>query len=232
MVPFTALNVAHPLPDHSPALASAPVRTPSSPRAIAPAASGQLSPAVSPSSRFGDSADKRHHNDRQMLLHQDGVVTNPSSSSPEGPVSQLLPALRQQQHQQRPSYDHGQTSAVAAAASSPVFIQPLSPPLRKDTASSVSTQASIESNNTSYSAESPPSLHQAPSMREETFQVAVSNLGRINRRRTGPLSQASRERAALIRKLGACRDCRRRRVAVSRPHPLLLSPRLHVSSNH
>jgi hypothetical protein len=29
------------------------------------------------------------------------------------------------------------------------------------------------------------------------------------------LSQQSRERAALIRKLGACHDCRRRRVAVS-----------------
>lgn len=38
---------------------------------------------------------------------------------------------------------------------------------------------------------------------------------RANRRRTGPLSADQRERAAIIRKLGACPDCRRRRVAVS-----------------
>lgn len=38
---------------------------------------------------------------------------------------------------------------------------------------------------------------------------------RANRRRTGPLSADQRERAAIIRKLGACSDCRRRRVAVS-----------------
>lgn len=38
---------------------------------------------------------------------------------------------------------------------------------------------------------------------------------RPNRRRTGPLTTEQRERAAVMRKLGACRDCRRRRVAVS-----------------
>lgn len=44
-----------------------------------------------------------------------------------------------------------------------------------------------------------------------------SDLGAIrrpSRRRTGPLSASQREKAALIRKLGACIDCRRRRVAV------------------
>lgn len=40
---------------------------------------------------------------------------------------------------------------------------------------------------------------------------------RASRRRTGPLSAQQREKAALIRKLGACTDCRRRRVAVSFP---------------
>ncbi|KAH7027696.1 uncharacterized protein B0I36DRAFT_364867 [Microdochium trichocladiopsis] len=40
---------------------------------------------------------------------------------------------------------------------------------------------------------------------------------RASRRRTGPLSAQQREKAALIRKLGACADCRRRRVACS-PH--------------
>lgn len=38
---------------------------------------------------------------------------------------------------------------------------------------------------------------------------------RANRRRTGPLTPEQRQRAAIIRKLGACADCRRRRVAVS-----------------
>ncbi len=92
-------------------------------------------------------------------------------------------------------------------------------PLRNDTASSVSTQAtaatlaSSETNTTSYSADTSPSLHQS------IFSIKdgsdVSNNRRASRRRTGPLSQQSRERAALIRKLGACPDCRRRRVAVS-----------------
>jgi hypothetical protein len=92
-------------------------------------------------------------------------------------------------------------------------------PLRKDTSSSISTQAtaatlgSSETNTTSYSADTSPSLHQS------IFSIKdgsdVSNNRRASRRRTGPLSQQSRERAALIRKLGACPDCRRRRVAVS-----------------
>ncbi|KAL1888230.1 hypothetical protein Sste5346_009704 [Sporothrix stenoceras] len=47
-----------------------------------------------------------------------------------------------------------------------------------------------------------------------------SDLGAIrrpSRRRTGPLSASQREKAALIRKLGACIDCRRRRVAEYSP---------------
>ncbi|KAJ6785390.1 hypothetical protein PWT90_04548 [Aphanocladium album] len=95
-------------------------------------------------------------------------------------------------------------------------------PLRKDTASSVSTAAtsatlaSAETNTTSYSADTSPSLHQS------IFSIKdgsdVSNNRRASRRRTGPLSQQSRERAALIRKLGACPDCRRRRVACHPSH--------------
>ncbi|PHH60181.1 hypothetical protein CDD81_1961 [Ophiocordyceps australis] len=95
--------------------------------------------------------------------------------------------------------------------------QASSPP-SKDTNSSISTQAttatlaSAETSNTSYSADTSPSLHQS------IFSIKdgsdVSNTRRTSRRRTGPLSQQSRERAALIRKLGACTDCRRRRVAV------------------
>lgn len=43
----------------------------------------------------------------------------------------------------------------------------------------------------------------------------LSQSRRANRRRTGPLTPEQRERAAVMRKLGACKDCRRRRVAVS-----------------
>ncbi|TWU75501.1 hypothetical protein ED733_005508 [Metarhizium rileyi] len=107
--------------------------------------------------------------------------------------------------------------AAMYSPTSPRLMHPDSPPPRKDTLSSISTQAttattaSAETNNTSYSAETSPSLHQS------IFSVKdgsdVSNTRRASRRRTGPLSQQSRERAALIRKLGACHDCRRRRVA-------------------
>lgn len=107
-------------------------------------------------------------------------------------------------------------------------LHPVTPPLRKDTCSSISTQAtsatlaSTETNNTSYSADTSPNLHQS------IFSIKdgsdVSNNRRTSRRRTGPLSQQSRERAALIRKLGACIDCRRRRVAVSHTHSVPRKP--------
>ncbi|VUC30012.1 unnamed protein product [Clonostachys rosea] len=130
-------------------------------------------------------------------------------------------------------------SAATAAASTPPshFFQPQppppqhhqhpssalsSPPPRKDTASSISTQAtsatqaSTETTNTSYSSDTSPTLHQSIfSLKDGTD---VSNSRRTSRRRTGPLSQQSRERAALIRKLGACSDCRRRRVACKPSH--------------
>ncbi|KAL5611680.1 hypothetical protein BROUX41_000742 [Berkeleyomyces rouxiae] len=48
--------------------------------------------------------------------------------------------------------------------------------------------------------------------------TSISNSRRPSRRRTGPLSQQQREKAALIRKLGACMDCRRRRVACHPSH--------------
>jgi hypothetical protein len=46
---------------------------------------------------------------------------------------------------------------------------------------------------------------------------------RASRRRTGPLTAVQRERAHLIRKMGACSDCRRRRVAVS----TIFQPQVH-----
>ncbi|EXK93924.1 hypothetical protein FOQG_05083 [Fusarium oxysporum f. sp. raphani 54005] len=114
------------------------------------------------------------------------------SAHPLAPNPDELPPLRQpsptspahytfEQHQQQQHHHHPHHN-----------LHPVTPPLRKDTCSSISTQAtsatlaSTETNNTS--------------------------------RRTGPLSQQSRERAALIRKLGACIDCRRRRVACHPSH--------------
>lgn len=93
-----------------------------------------------------------------------------------------------------------------------------SPPMRKDTASSTSTNASdttvvtttsTDTSTTAYSVESSQSIFSVKDGSE------ISSNRRASRRRTGPLSAAQREKAALIRKLGACPDCRRRRVAVS-----------------
>lgn len=106
-----------------------------------------------------------------------------------------------------------------------------SPPVRKDTNSSTSTTATIatlatiasnasnlssETAATAFSLGSPPSFpSQAVFSVKDGADVAASR--RATRRRTGPLSALQRERAALIRKLGACSDCRRRRVAVRAP---------------
>lgn len=97
------------------------------------------------------------------------------------------------------------------------------PPVRKDTTSSTSTNgtmaslatlASNESTATGYSVErSPGFASQAVFSVRDGNEVGTQR--RASRRRTGPLSAIQRERAALIRKLGACNDCRRRRVAVS-----------------
>lgn len=74
-------------------------------------------------------------------------------------------------------------------------------------------EPSIEEGEASSANKESPTLHQNVfSIRDEQ---SAQNRARTSRRRTGPLSQVSRERAALIRKLGACGDCRRRRVAVS-----------------
>ncbi|KAI1138216.1 hypothetical protein F5Y05DRAFT_419077 [Hypoxylon sp. FL0543] len=94
-------------------------------------------------------------------------------------------------------------------------------PLRKDTGSSTSTTAtdatavsnsSTDTNSTAYSVESSQSIFSVKDGSE------ISHNRRASRRRTGPLSAQQREKAALIRKLGACADCRRRRVACHPNH--------------
>jgi hypothetical protein len=100
-----------------------------------------------------------------------------------------------------------------------------SPPMRKDTNSSTSTTATIAtlatlasnaSNETAATAYSVDPSSKFPT--QAVFSVKdgadVVAQRRASRRRTGPLSAIQRERAALIRKMGACPDCRRRRVAV------------------
>ncbi|CAM1510136.1 Fc.00g004710.m01.CDS01 [Cosmosporella sp. VM-42] len=164
-------------------------------------------------------------------------VSLPSISSPPAPPSASLPAALQglppNPDEPPPLRQSSPTSPSSHYTFEPHHHQqqqhghhlhphPTSPPLRKDTSSSISTQAttatlaSTETNNTSYSADTSPNLHQS------IFSVKdgsdVSNNRRTSRRRTGPLSQQSRERAALIRKLGACNDCRRRRVACHPSH--------------
>lgn len=115
---------------------------------------------------------------------------------------------------------------------------PSSPPVRKDTTSSTSTIATTATLATGTSGETAPTvygnLEASPNFTTQAvFSVkdgadAAANR-RASRRRTGPLSAVQRERAALIRKLGACSDCRRRRVAVS---PIRFLVRWNLFAHH
>lgn len=166
------------------------------------------------------------------------------SLSPTAPASAPTPA-----HTPRPDDLHARHLPPPSTPSMAHYVSIASPPLRQDTGSSVSTQAttatlaSTETNNTSYSADTSPNPHQSIFSLKDGSDV--SNSRRTSRRRTGPLSQQSRERAALIRKLGACVDCRRRRVAVSHSHgpdrpasyaaeadPVLLALQCHPSHHN
>ncbi|PHH83690.1 hypothetical protein CDD82_4652 [Ophiocordyceps australis] len=170
----------------------------------------------------------------------------PAPASAPSPLLAVNLAQARQAHSSQPPLDLAATAPTPPALSSASIPRPddarprqslfsplpapahlhmthqASSPPPKDTNSSISTQAttatlaSAETSNTSYSADTSPSLHQS------IFSIKdgsdVSNTRRTSRRRTGPLSQQSRERAALIRKLGACTDCRRRRVACQPIH--------------
>ncbi|KAM0500573.1 hypothetical protein D7B24_008916 [Verticillium nonalfalfae] len=138
---------------------------------------------------------------------------------------------QQQQQQQQPQPQQQQPQQQLPSVTSPnhqtLNPNPASPPMRKDTNSSVSTTAttatmasagtemSTETNNTSYSADTSPNLTSIFHIKDG---ADMSNRIRASRRRTGPLSFQQREKAALIRKLGACLDCRRRRVACHPSH--------------
>ena len=152
------------------------------------------------------------------------------SKQEERPAQHASPGEQQYQQppQQSQQADHQpqaqpQQHQSGHGTPNPLLDQPTtstqpSSPMRKDTGSSNSTNAtdatavtnaSAETGATSYSVESSQSIFSVKDGAE------VSSNRRASRRRTGPLSAQQREKAALIRKLGACADCRRRRVAVS-----------------
>ncbi|CAK7234171.1 hypothetical protein SBRCBS47491_008859 [Sporothrix bragantina] len=109
---------------------------------------------------------------------------------------------------------------------------PSSPHMRLDTTSSTSptvttaTSGSAVATSTETSSDPPP--YSAGDEHSPTFAAQaifsakdgsdLNAMRRPSRRRTGPLSASQREKAALIRKLGACIDCRRRRVACHPNH--------------
>ncbi|KAK2002909.1 hypothetical protein LX36DRAFT_194920 [Colletotrichum falcatum] len=159
---------------------------------------------------------------------------SPSMSQHELPQAQhspaqqhVQPSLQQQQHEQQQQQQQQHVTPQQRQSSQQPPPTPglsASPPLRKDTNSSISTQAtaasaatnmSADTSNTSYSADTSPNLTSIFHVKDGSD---VSNRVRASRRRTGPLSQQQREKAALIRKLGACNDCRRRRVACHPSH--------------
>ncbi|KAB5584789.1 hypothetical protein GE09DRAFT_4358 [Coniochaeta sp. 2T2.1] len=104
-----------------------------------------------------------------------------------------------------------------------------SPPVRKDTISSTatsSTLATITSTDTVATAATALSIESPNNNYNNGHAVfpvsdaenANQQQRRPSRRRTGPLSAEQREKAALIRKIKACADCRRRRVACEPSH--------------
>ncbi|KAK4188508.1 hypothetical protein QBC35DRAFT_353773, partial [Podospora australis] len=101
-------------------------------------------------------------------------------------------------------------------------------PVRQNTTSSTTTVTTVATLATNETATTPYSLDTSspgfpvPSASHAVFSARDgSDLGgqrRPTRRRTGPLSALQRERASLIRKMGACHDCKRRRVACHPSH--------------
>lgn len=103
-----------------------------------------------------------------------------------------------------------------------------SQPVRKDTSSSISTAATFGNSTTLGTEDTPGTPYSSVASSPTTFAAQavfsardgsnVTPQRRASRRRTGPLTAVQRERAHLIRKMGACPDCRRRRVACHPNH--------------
>ncbi|KAI0126910.1 hypothetical protein BJ170DRAFT_423540 [Xylariales sp. AK1849] len=144
---------------------------------------------------------------------------------------QQVPRQQQQQQQQqqsgpRPDQQSAQPQQERNGSYLLELQSPASPehspqPVRKDTGSSTSTvgtDVTVTTNNTSDSNSTAYSVESSQSIFSVKDGAEISGSRRASRRRTGPLSAAQREKAALIRKLGACADCRRRRVACHPNH--------------
>ncbi|KAI1209691.1 uncharacterized protein F4807DRAFT_460438 [Annulohypoxylon truncatum] len=173
-----------------------------------------MHPAPSLSEAFPK--DSKTEDRGQHVPHQhDQQQQQPQQQSSGGHHRQpSQPQLQQQPHQgSHPEHvQHGSHPASPSQSATP---------MRKDTSSSTSTiatdatavsNASTDTNSTAYSVESSQSIFSVKDGSE------ISHNRRASRRRTGPLSAQQREKAALIRKLGACADCRRRRVACHPNH--------------
>lgn len=172
-----------------------------------------MHPAPSLSEAFPK--DSKTEDRGQHVSHQHDQQQQQQQQQPQGgghlrQPSQPLQSPRQGAHPEH--VQHGSHPASPSQSATPI---------RKDTGSSTSTtatdatavsNASTDTNSTAYSVESSQSIFSVKDGSE------ISHNRRASRRRTGPLSAQQREKAALIRKLGACADCRRRRVACHPNH--------------
>jgi hypothetical protein len=135
----------------------------------------------------------------------------------EGPASQAETEHSTHAHQHPHLEPNGHTHTRTHTGSA-------SPPVRQDTISSISTLATIASNvSTAQALESPltPTYeNQAHLHGQVTFRASPSasegaSKKKGARRRTGPLSEEQRHKAALMRRIGACDTCKAKRVGVS-----------------
>lgn len=136
-----------------------------------------------------------------------------SSSSGQSPGRGSLPT----------SYFEGYTLEQGLGRRSLSQRSPTSPSTQHETTSS-SNAAAIVTLTTGETASTPYSNASSPTAGPSQLIFPVNESSergasrKASRRRTGPLSAASRERAGVIRRVGACSDCRRRRVACDPSH--------------
>lgn len=154
----------------------------------------------------------------QVGMLVEAPTTNGDSRSghidPESPASQHETDHASHSHLESNGQPHPHTDTGSA-----------SPPVRQNTTSSVSTMATMASNGTMItlqtvdSPSTPTNDGQAHLNGQVTFSSTASD-GTAKkkggaRRRTGPLTEEQRQRAAFMRRLGACDTCRAKRVGVS-----------------
>lgn len=149
---------------------------------------------------------------RRMQRAHNPAEAPPNHSDDRRQVSDLPGGPENRLHPSAVLHNHDQHTGSA------------SPPVRKDTDSSISTVATVltaalaaeDTNGTAYSSvASSPTNYASQGVFSAKDGASVAPQRRATRRRVGPLTTLQRERAHLIRKMGACPDCRRRRVAVS-----------------